>query len=156
MKRRPSLPKLPYGEGSMFYNKRGDVVYKKWVYRADGTRFRKTVIDATAVECMKRMTKIEEDLLKDIACITKKTDLSEEIYYWLDSVKKNTLKIQSWERLESNVRNNIIDSPIGKKKVQDITSKDIQKLINDMNNGYYTYSSIKKVYDALNDFFRYI
>ena len=112
MKRRPQLPKLPYGAGTMFYNEKGDVVYKKMVYRADGSRFRKTIIDATAVECMRRMTKTEEDLLKDIGCITQKTDFREEIYYWLDNVKKNTLKTQSWERLESNVRINIIDSPI--------------------------------------------
>ena len=106
MKRRLPLPKLPYGSGTMFYNERGDVVYKKMVYRADGSRFRKTVIDESAVICMRRMNKIEEELLKDIGCLTNKTAFKEEIYYWLDNVKKNTLKTQSWERLESNVRNN--------------------------------------------------
>lgn len=155
MKRAP-LPKLSYGEGSMFYNKDGDVVYKKMLCCLGGKRVRRTVTGSTAIECLNRMAEKEKELLMDIECPKKKTDFKEEIYYWLENVKKNTLKKQSWERLESTVRNNILESSIGKKKLQDITSKDIQKMINNMNDGSYSHSSIKKVFDALNDFFRYI
>ncbi|MBR0342832.1 MAG: site-specific integrase [Oscillospiraceae bacterium] len=154
--RKEPLPNLSYGEGSMFYNNDGDIVYKKMVYRSDGQRVRKSVKGSSVVECINRMKEKEQDLLKEPVNLLNKTDFKEEIYYWLDNVKKNTLKKQSWERLESTVRNNILDTPIGKKKVQEITSKDIQQMINNMNDGHYTHSSIKKVYDALNDFFRYI
>ena len=82
------------------------------------------------------MKEKEQDLLKAPVNMLSKTDFKEEIYYWLDNVKKNTLKKQSWERLESTVRNNILDTPIGKKKVQDITSKDIQQMINNMNDAF--------------------
>ena len=155
MKRAP-LPKLSYGEGSMFYNKEGDVVYKKMVCCADGQRIRKTVTGSTAIECLNRMAEKEKELLMDNATPMIKTDFKEEIYYWLENVKKNTLKRQSWERLESTVRNNILESSIGEKKLQDITSKEIQQMINNMNDGFYSHSSIKKVFDAMNDFFRYI
>ena len=134
MKSEP-LPKLPYGEGSMFYNKNGDVVYKKMLYRLDGQRIRRTVTGSSAIECLNRMAEKEKELLMDIECPKKKVDFKEEIYYWLENVKKNTLKKQSWERLESTVRNNILESSIGKKKLQDITSKDIQNMINNMNDG---------------------
>lgn len=156
MMRRVPLSKLPYGEGSMFYNKRGDIVYKKMVYLADGSRVRRSVTGATVPECMYLMAEKEDLLLHVFLDNGEKTDFEKEVYYWLENVKKNTLKTQSWYRLESTVRNNIIMTRIGKMKLREIKSKDLQKLINDMNDGTYAHSTIKKVYDALNDFFRYI
>ena len=110
--RKEPLPNLSYGEGSMFYNNDGDIVYKKMVYRSDGQRVRKSVKGSSVVECINRMKEKEQDLLKEPVNLLNKTDFKEEIYYWLDNVKKNTLKKQSWERLESTVRNNILDTPI--------------------------------------------
>ena len=150
--RKAALPKLSYGEGSMYYNNDGNVVYKKMLCSIDGKRVRRVVIGSSAIECLNRMAEKEKELLLDNEDSTKKTDFKEEIYYWLENVKKNTLKRQSWERLESTVRNNILESSIGKKKLQDITSKDIQQMINKMNDGSYSYSSIKKVFDPVLSF----
>ena len=146
MKKTP-LPKLSYGQGSMYYNDDGNIIYKKTVCLADGKRVRRVVTGSTVIECLNRMSEKEKELLMNPASSSKKYDFRDEIYYWLENVKKNTLKKQSWERLESTVRNNILTSSLRKKKVQDITSKEIQILINNMNDGSYTHSSIKKVYD---------
>ena len=150
------LPKLPHGEGTMSYDVNGNIVYKKWIVLSDGSKYRKTITGSTIPECFRKMMKEEEtaSYLKPVEYNSSKLD--QELMYWLNNIKKSTLKVQSWERLESTIRNIIIPSPIGRKKINAITSKDIQSFINRMNTGDYCYSSIKKIYDCLNEFFRYL
>lgn len=149
------LPKLPHGEGTMSYDVNGNIVYKKWIVLSDGSKYRKTITGSTIPECFRKMMKEEDtaSYLKPVEYNSSKLD--QELMYWLNNIKKSTLKVQSWERLESTIRNIIIPSPIGRKKINAITSKDIQSFINSMNTGDYCYSSIKKIYDCLNEFFRY-
>ena len=77
--RKAPLPKLSYGEGSMFYNNDGDIVYKKTVYRSDGQRVRKSVKGSSVVECINRMKEKEQDLLKTSVNMLSKTDFKEEM-----------------------------------------------------------------------------
>ncbi len=154
------LPKLPHGEGTMAYGQNGNIIYKKWILLADGSKYRRTITASNIADCFKKM--MEEE--KKAAHAGSKGEirgqyssrLDHEILYWLNNIKKNTLKVQSWERLDSTIRNNILPSPIAKQPISKITSKNIQHLINMMNSGDYSYSSIKKTYDCLNDFFRYV
>ena len=72
------------------------------------------------------------------------------ILNWLENVKKNELKPRSYDTLEYTVKTNIIDK-IGYYGISDLTSDIIQKeLINRMVSLNYSYSTIKKAYDAIN------
>lgn len=103
-----------------------------------------------------RMAEEEKKFQKKISEHSQMSILNDEMEYWLTKVKKNTLKKQSYERLESLIRVHIAPSFIGTRRLSKITSTDLQNYINQFNNGEYSYSSIKKIYDCLNAFFRYI
>ena len=93
--KKASLPNLSYGEGSMYYNNDGNIVYKKMVCCAGGKRVRRVVTGSTAIECLNKMAKKEKELLMDPAGPEKKTFFKDEINYWFNNVKKITLKKQS-------------------------------------------------------------
>lgn len=146
---RAGLPKLAHGEGTMAYNYKGDIVYKKWIKLGDGSRYRKTVSAPTITECFLRMAEEEKKYQKKVAEHTQASILNDEMEYWLTKVKKNTLKKQSYERLESLIRVHIAPSFIGNQRLSKITTTDLQNYINQFNNGDYRYSSIKKYMIAL-------
>ena len=89
----------------------------------------------------------EKDISKEVLC--------DEMYKWLESVKKPTLKSQSYDRLEKTIKNQIQASNIGYLRFQSVTTDDIQNLITELNENNMSYSVIKKTYDALNAFYRY-
>lgn len=155
-KTKTALPRLSYGEGTMKVNEKGIIVYKKYIHLKDGNTIRKTVNAKTVTECFKRMERIEKKLQRGAVIQEKRRCLRDEMSFWLNEVKKNTLKKQSFQRLESTARIHIFMSELGFMKVSAISSKDLQKFVNSFNDGRYSYSSIKKIYDCLNDFFRYI
>ena len=151
------LPQLAYGEGTMNLNENGMIVYKKYIHLKDGNSVRKTVNAKTVTECFKKMSKLEKKLHKGKREGQQKDkSLREEMTFWLNEVKKNRLKRQSFQRLESTIRIHILPSELGYMEVSMITSKDLQRFINSYNDGRYSYSSIKKIYDCLNEYFRYI
>lgn len=74
--------------------------------------------------------------------------------YWLREYQYNKLKPSSYDRLESTVNNHIIPN-IGALKISKVTIDIIQALINDLyQNKNLSYSSIKKVYVALNSCYK--
>ena len=75
---------------------------------------------------------------------------------WLVTVKKPVLKSQSYKRLESVIKNQIGKSDIAHIRYQTLTSDEIQAVINKLNEDNYSHSVIKKTYDCLNEFYRYI
>lgn len=148
------LPKLPYGEGSFFYQK--DLIgYRKRIKFKDGSFKTKTVYGKTTKECMEKMREYEKILEKEQFNNCHKT-LIDAMNEWFDTVKQPTLKKQSATRLQSTIRNQIEKSDIGHFQYSKISSNEIQSVINKLNTDNYSYSTIKKTYDALNDFFRYI
>ena len=153
---KPTLPKLQFGEGTFAYTDNGMITYKKYVELSDGSKVRKTVNSQSIIGCIDRMREVEEDLKTKEAHNDCSDTLKNELYYWLESVKKNQLKTQSYNRLESVIRNNIISWELINKQANSITTKELQDYINQLNDGDHSYSSIKKVYDCFNDFYRYL
>lgn len=147
-----SIPKLPYGQGTMKLRKDGTISYKK---RIGNPKKECYVYGKTPRECMAKMKQLEKEAEQSQSYAEDAT-LEEEITTWLVSVKQPTLKGQSYKRLESTVKNQIINSDIGHVRYHTIRTEDIQKVIAKLNNENYSYSTIKKVYDCLNDFYRYI
>lgn len=97
-----------------------------------------------------REIELEEDCLS-----TDKITLNEYIEYWLKTYKLKTIEPSSYDKLERVYLNQIHDT-IGKKKLCEITSKEIQELINNYaspKNGNTTAlakSGLKKVKQLLN------
>lgn len=148
------LPKLPYGQGSFFYQK--DLIgYRKRIKFDDDTFETKTVYAKTTKECMEKMLSYEKTAKKKEFNARNKP-LYLAMYDWVEEVKKPMLKSQSYDRLNSIIKNQIEYSKIGHFKYQSITTEELQDLIKELNTQKYSHSTIKKVYDALNAFYKYI
>lgn len=146
------LPSLPYGEGSMSIRPDGSIMYRK---RLGNPKKEFTVYGNTPKECMDKMRQKESELQKNIdSTDSDKTMLSEEMSKWLETVKKPTLKEQAYRRINGTVKQ-ISKSDIGCLRYKQITSNEIQNMINKLVDDKYSHSTIKKNYDALNEFYRY-
>ena len=154
MAKKEILPKLPYGQGSFSYH-REKIQFRKRLEDINGNKVSKVVTCDTVRECLEEMNKIERNLMKQKAIENNKT-LASAMYDWLNNIKKNTLKPQSFKRLQSTIKNQIDSNLIGGFPYQTIESNNIQDLLNDLNNEEFSHSTIKKTYDCLNDFYRYI
>ena len=150
-KKQVKLPRLPYGQGSMSLRPDGTIMYRK---RIGNPKKEKTIYADTPSEAMRLMSEAEKQLSEEI--FQKETQtLSEAMYEWLETYKKPTLKRTSYDTLEKTVRSRISDYNIGNIRLDAIDSDLIQKHINSLNEKEgYSYSTIKKCYDALNDFYR--
>lgn len=150
------LPKLPRGQGS-FSMKRGKLCYKKNIKYKDGSSKEHYVYGDTVKECIDKMFEFEhkaESIHKKEKIIN--NTLESTILDWLKYYKKPELKPQSYQRLESTIRNQILTSGLAKYSYSSISTDEIQKLIIKLNEKGLSYSSIKKTYDCLNGFYRYI
>lgn len=77
------------------------------------------------------------------------------ILEWLHECKLNSLKPASYDRLERTVLNQIIPN-IGSLKLDKVTQGHVQSLINQLyKQKRLSYSSVKKVYVAINDCYNY-
>lgn len=148
------LPKLPYGQGSFSYH--NDLIaYRKRVKFNDGSYTTKTIYGKTPQECMDKMRQFElAEKKQNLA--SSQILLLDAMNEWLENIKKPTLKPQSYIRLQSTIKNQIGESDIGHFRYQSISSKELQALINKLNDDDMSHSTIKKTYDCLNDFYRYI
>ena len=86
--------------------------------------------------------------------IPQKQTVNSYIEQWLTSVKMPSLKAASYDRLERTYQKQIKNTPVGRSQLGTLTSMEIQTLINSYTTTL-SYSSLKKVYDLLNNCFRY-
>lgn len=143
------------GEGSII-----KVNDNKWIAKISlGTRPDGRVIvkqfsgktEAIAKKKLREFKKSEDYIEKRIP-----SEYTLEQYFklWLREYQYNKLKPSSYDRLESTINNHIIPN-IGALKISKVTIDNIQVLINDLyQNKNLSYSSIKKVYVALNSCFK--
>ena len=118
----------------------------------DGRRNKKHFYGKTKKEAQ---LKLNEFLKKGDVEEESKRLVSELITEWLHDFKSTNLKPTSYDRLECTIKNHIIPT-IGDLPINKLEARDIQKLLNNMNKNDLSYSSIKKVYNALSDFLRYV
>ena len=149
------IPKLPYGEGSIYVHNDQLLAYKKSIKLPDGRTIRKTVFAPTPAECMKKMRVAEKEYEK-ITTQSAKLTLVDAILTWLETTHKQTIKPQSYQRLVGVARNQIESSDIGHVRYQDITSDEIQNFITTLNDNKYSHSTIKKAYNLLGAFYKYV
>lgn len=146
------LPKLPRGQGS-FFQHRERIGYRKNYTYPSGKTEKKTVYGDTIDECLEKMKNLERQLDEEI--IISNDLLYDAMNKWLDTVKKNRLKPQSYHRYEYIIENQVKDSIVGHSQYQKVTSQELQLFINNLNKEEYSYSTIQKCYNLLRAFYKY-
>ena len=144
------IPDLPRGQGNISWIPgRNKYLYKKTVNRQ-----RKSVLGDTVKEAMEKMNHLEKEG-KKVNIKQKAVTLKNAMADWLETYKKPRLKKTSYDTLRKTVLSRIAAYDIGSMRLSEIDSDMIQKHINQLNEEeHLSYSTIKKCYDALNDFYR--
>lgn len=143
------------GEGTVYRDSRGNYVARfqdGWNPETGRPRIR-SFSAPTKQGALKRMRAYQKQkrVLKDIPIL--QTYLSEAMLDWLENKKKLQLKPTSYDRLCSTVSNHIIPK-LGNRVIAEINSDMIQsELITPIYKSGLSQSSVRKVYQALNNFF---
>ena len=134
-------------------NRWGGVV---WFMDEHSERKRKSFSGTTKAEVNKKMTDYVAAFDKMVieSDESKKT-LEASMTNWLKVFKFPAIERGSYDRLECTAKRQIYPI-LGKKVIGDVTSADVRKLLNHWMNEGYAYTTVKKVYNLLTDYFRYL
>jgi integrase len=133
-----NLPKLPYGEGSMSWFDNDTIIYKKTI-GTDGHKKRISVYADNPKNAIKKMRQ-EENKYCELLKSPIKTYLKEDMLNWLETYRKPELKMTSYDRIIITYK---------------ITANDIQTHLNSLTKQNLAWSTVKKVFDLLNSYFRF-
>ena len=127
-----------------------------WYLDEQGARKRKSFSGTTKSEVNKKMKKyiVEFNQDKNDSVESLKT-LKDSLQNWLQVFKFPAVERTTYDRAESVAKNQIYPL-LGKKIVGDITAADIKMLLNYWMTEGYAYTTVKKVYVLLNEYFRYL
>ena len=165
MKKEIELPKLPYGQGTFTWEDQEHTKIrftKSYTAELDGQTYRLTVRGGSVQECYSLMKKKEKEKEKVLTEDEEETAYSETaalgnaMLDWLKQTKLNKQKATTYDRNERTIKNQILDHRFGKKQVRQITSRDISEHLNYLQfSRSYSYSTVKKTYDILRQYFKY-
>ena len=134
-------------------NRWGGVV---WYMNEVGERKRKSFSGTTKAEVNNKITKYISKFNKEISENSESNkSLKDSMYNYLKVFKYPSVERVSYDRLEQ-LLNNEIAPYIGDKITSDITAVDIKTLINTLTEKGYAFSTVKKTYNLLNEYFRYL
>ena len=127
-----------------------------WYMDERGERKRKSFSGTTKAEVNKKMTDYVAAFDKMVveSDESKKT-LEDSMANWLKIFKFPAIERGSYDRLECTAKHQIYPI-LGDKVVGDVSSTDIRMLLNHWMNEGYAYTTVKKVYNLLTDYFRYL
>ena len=142
--------------GSAFKRTDGRWCGVVWYMDEAGERKRKSFSGTTKQEVNKKMTEYiaEFDKMIEASDESKKT-LQDSMQNWLQVFKFPSVERTTYDRLECTAKNQIY-AILGNKVVGNIKSADIKNLLNHWMNKGYAYTTVKKVYVILNEYFRYL
>lgn len=157
------LPKLPRGMGSYSWNDESHTLIKhRKVINYKNEKKTISAYGKTISEVNSDMKDKEDEFKRNVDLnITqiKTGTLEEGISDWLNLYKTEELKGKSYDRVESTFLTHVAGSKLGKMQEQAITSDHVQmhmKSLHNKNTGdKLSYSSAKKVYELLNQYFKY-
>lgn len=127
-----------------------------WYMNEQGERKRKSFSGTSKAE-------VKEKITEYIAAFDQALEVSDEsrqtlqasMTRWLQVFKFPSVERGTYDRLECTARHQIYPL-IGNKVVGDVTSADIKAVLNHWMNEGYAYTTVKKVYNILTDYFRYL
>ena len=127
-----------------------------WYMNESGERKRKSFSGTTKQEVNKKMTAYIEDFNNQVeTSIEANKTLKESMTNWLQVFKFPSVERTTYDRYECTAENQIYPL-IGNKIVGNITAADIKKVLNHWMTEGYAYTTVKKVHNILNEYFRYL
>ena len=127
-----------------------------WYMEERGERKRKSFSGTTKAEVNKKITEYIADFENEIveSDESKKT-LQDSMQNWLQVFKFPSVEQTTYDRCECSAKNQIYPL-LGEKAVGNITAADIKNVLNYWMNKGYAYTTVKKAYVVLNEYFRYL
>lgn len=127
-----------------------------WYMDEHGERKRKSFSGTTKAEVNKKMTDYIADFENQaVESDESKKALRDSMQNWLQVFKFPSVEQTTYDRCECSAQNQIYPL-LGDKPVGDITAADIKNLLNYWMNKGYAYTTVKKAYVVLNEYFRYL
>ena len=127
-----------------------------WYMDETGERKRKSFSGTTKQEVNKKMTAYIENFNNEIEnSIEANKTLKDSMTNWLQVFKFPSVERTTYDRYECTAENQIYPL-IGDKVVGNITAADIKKVLNHWMTEGYVYTTVKKVHNILNEYFRYL
>jgi integrase len=123
-------------------------------YKPDGKQDIKAFYGKSEIEVKTKLKEFKKNGMQIAPIQIRNLTLQETISNWLYNYKILEIKPSSFDRLESTINKYIIPN-IGRLKMANITSTDIQKIIKTTYDEQLSYSSIKKIKDCLNSYFNF-
>lgn len=142
------------GNGSISKRKDG-----MWTARIElgrdinGKRKIKAFYGVSKADVSKKLKQYQIEMIKYDKKEAHNLTVAELLTYWLYNIKYHELKSSSFDRLEVTVNKHILPA-IGYYHIDSITPVIIQEFINNETAKGYSYSTIKKTYNAINAVFR--
>ena len=125
-----------------------------WYMDEDGERKRKSFSGTTKQEVGKKITAYIESFNESIAVTDEtKKKLRESMRSWLEVFKFPSVERTTYDRCECTAKNQVYPK-LGDRYVGDITAADIKKLLTDEMNEGYAYTTVKKTYTLLGEYFK--
>ena len=127
-----------------------------WYMDEKGERKRKSFSGTTKAKVNKKMTDYVaafNDALQESD--ESRRTLKESMTHWLQVFKFPSVERTTYDRCECTVEHQIFPL-LGEKVVGDITAADLKEVLNHWMNQDYAYTTVKKVYIVLNEYFRYL
>lgn len=115
---------------------------------SNGKRKVKALYGKTEREVKKKLKEFQTELIKNDYKEVQKTTVEDYMNNWLMNTKQHELKPSSYDRLEETCKYQIYPF-IGYCQIHELTAAHIQSLINSLTEKGYSYSTIKKAYNAL-------
>ncbi len=127
-----------------------------WYMDEHGERKRKSFSGTTKQAVNRKMTEYVSEFENQIIDSDEsKKMLKDSMQTWLQVFKFPSVEPTTYDRSECSAKNQIYPL-LGEKAVGDITSADIINLLNYWMNKGYAYTTVKKAYVVLNEYFRYL
>ena len=127
-----------------------------WYRDERGERKRKSFSGTTKAEVNKKITDYIADFENQAAASDGSAKpLRDSMQHWLQVFKFPSVEPTTYDRCECSAKNQIYPL-LGEKAVGDITAADIQHLLNHWMSQGYAYTTVKKAYVLLNEYFRYL
>ena len=125
-----------------------------WYMDESGERKRKSFSGTTKQEVGKKITAYIESFNESIAVTDEtKKKLRESMQSWLEVFKFPSVERTTYDRCECTAKNQVYPK-LGDRYVGDITAADVKKLLTDEMNEGYAYTTVKKTYTLLGEYFK--
>ena len=143
--------------GTTSKNKKGRWDGSVWYLDEFGERKRKAFSGKTQREVLDKIKKYIEEFNDEVRAAGSESNkpLREGMQHWLEVFKFPSLQRTSYDRYEMTAKHQIYPC-IGDMPISDITGADIKKLLNGIMMDGKSYSTCKKAYLLLSEYFRYL